>query len=184
MSKRSFWKVFWPAWCKAFCEKNVASGFKQTGIWPLKPSIMLDTLTIKAEPTSEASEELKTPITCRAVRRFQKAYKADPDVKKLGKLFKANLYLSAQHAIDRHIEQGLLESIKDEKKRRRRGKRLNLVGEENSEPQFFSPARVQAAREFQESKEIEEALRQQGINDRKTNAQIKKLEKKQATIKR
>ena len=52
---------------------------------------MLNTLTIKAKPTSEASEELKTPIICRAVRRFQKAYKADLDIKKLSKLFKANL---------------------------------------------------------------------------------------------
>ena len=77
---------------------------------------MLNTLTIKAKPTSEASEELKTPIICRAVRQFQKTYKTDPNIKILSKLFKANLYLSAQHTINYHIKQGLLKSIKDLKK--------------------------------------------------------------------
>ena len=65
---------------------------------------MLNTLIIKAEPISETSEELKTPITYRAVRRFQKAYKADPDIKKLSKLFKANLYLFTQHTINYYIK--------------------------------------------------------------------------------
>ena len=182
MSKRSFWKIFWPAWNQAFSVKNINSGFAKTGIWPLKPSLILDTITIAIESDTDNNiQELKTPTTCRAVRRFQKAYKVDPNAKMLDKLFRANLYLSAQHAIDRHIEQGLLETIKDEKKRRRRGKRLNLVGEEGGGPQFYSPAHVQAAKDYEESKKTEEALRQQGIADKKANAQIKKLEKEQAT---
>ena len=122
---------------------------------------MLNIITIAIESDTENNvQEFKTPITCRAIRRFQKAYKVDPDVKLLSKLFKANLYLSAQHAINHHVEQGLLETIKDEKRRRHRGKRLNLVGEEDGGPQFYSPAHIQAAKDYQESKETEEALRQ------------------------
>ena len=37
---------------------------------------MLNTLTIKAEPISETSKELKTPITYRAVRRFRVMHSA------------------------------------------------------------------------------------------------------------
>jgi hypothetical protein len=38
-------------------------------------------------------------------------------------------------------------SLKDEKKRRQQGKKLNLVGEEDSGPQLFHTARVIAAQE-------------------------------------
>ena len=46
ITKRSFWGVFWPAWCQTFSPKNIASGFAKTDIWPLKPSIILDQITI------------------------------------------------------------------------------------------------------------------------------------------
>jgi hypothetical protein len=47
--------------------------------------------------------------------------------------------------------------LTQEKKRRQRNKRLNLLGEEDTRvPQFFSPQRVLAARAFQASKEEEE----------------------------
>ena len=69
---------------------------------------------------------------------------------------------------------GLTEALKHEKKRRRRGKRLNLLGLEASEPQFFSPRGVQAARDWQISKEKEETLRQQNISEKRVLAAAKK----------
>ena len=78
----------------------------------------------------------------------------------MNKILRAHLYLAAQHSIDVHIQNGLVDALKQEKKRRRRGKRFNLVGEEGGGPQFFSPSRVQAARDYQVSKETEEAERQ------------------------
>ena len=161
MSKRSFWKVFWPAWNQAFSIENITSAYTKTGVWPYNPAIILDTITISAVQQDAATtlQEIKTPTTCRAVRRFQKAYTKNPDPRLLTKLFRANLYLASQHSIDQHIESGLTEALRDEKKRRRRGKRLNLVGEDDHGPQFFSPCRIQAARDYQESKDTEEALR-------------------------
>ena len=103
-------------------------------------------------------QEIKISITYRAVRRFQKVYKKNPDPQLLTKLFRANLYLASQHSIDCHIKSGLTEALKNEKKRRRRDKQLNLVDEDNIGPQFFSPYRVQATRDYQESKDTEEAL--------------------------
>ena len=44
-------------------------------------------------------------------------------------------------------------------------------------PQFFSPCRIQAARDYQESKDTEEALRQQAIADKKVAGATKKLQK-------
>jgi hypothetical protein len=42
-----------------------------------------------------------------------------------------------------------------EKYKHRKKKRLNLLGEEESRPQFFSSGRVQAARDYQATKETE-----------------------------
>ena len=95
----------------------------------------------------------------------------------LAKILRANLLLAAQHSIDKHVQNGLIEALKQEKKRRQRGKRLNLIGEEDSGPQLFSPTRVQAARDFQASKNADEADRLQGIADRKVAAAAKKLQK-------
>ena len=79
--------------------------------------------------------------------------------------------------MDIHVQNGLIEALKQEKKRRHLEKRLNLVGEEESGPQFFSPSRVQAARDYQASKETEEAKRQQGIKDIKAAAAAQKEQK-------
>ena len=176
MSKRSFWHVFWPAWLHSFTIKNISSGFKKIGIWPINPGTILDPITLPPPSTiSEEPQIPKTPLASRDVRRFQRAFKDNPKPELLEKLFRANLTLATQHEIDRHIEQGLIKALKDEKKRRRRGKRLNLLGEEDSGPQFFSPVRIQAARDYQESKETNEALRKQEINDKKSAAACQKI---------
>jgi hypothetical protein len=51
------------------------------------------------------------------------------------------------------MKQGLLETFKDEKKKRKRGKRLNLVGGEDNGGQLFDSARVRAALDYQEEKD-------------------------------
>ena len=79
----------------------------------------------------------KTPMASRDVRRFEKAFKGNPKPELLEKLFRANLTLATHHEINRHIEQGHIGALKHEKERRRRGKKLNLLGEEDSGPQFF-----------------------------------------------
>jgi hypothetical protein len=50
---------------------------------------------------------------------------------KLLKLFKANKVLLIQYAIDEHIKKGLVKTIISKKKRRQRGKKLNILGEED-----------------------------------------------------
>ena len=45
MSKRAFLNVFLPAWKQAFSEKNIASCFKKTGIWPCNPALVIAKIT-------------------------------------------------------------------------------------------------------------------------------------------
>ena len=86
--------------------------------------------------------------------------------------------------MDHHVVKGLTKALKHEKKRRQRGQRLNLLGEDDSGPQFFSPGRVQGARDYQDQKDINEAQRQQDIADKKAAAAIKKAQKEADKIQR
>lgn len=185
MSKRAFWSVFWPAWQEAFSEKNITSGFRKTGIWPYNPDLILLKIT-KPIPDKviNSSKGPQTPMTCRAGRRMQRQYRVAPNSTLLSKVFRANERLASQHSVDDHMVKGLAEALKNEKKKRQRGQRLNLLGEDDSGPQFFSPGRVQRARDYQDQKEINEARRQQEIADKKAAAAIKKAQKEADKIQR
>ena len=178
MSKRAFWNVFWPAWQEAFSEKNIASGFKKTGIWPYDPEMVMSKITKSIPDTvTNSLEGPQTPMTCRAVRRVQRQYHIAPNSVLLNKVFRANERLASQHSVDDHMIKGLAKTLKGEKKKRRHGQRLNLLGEDDSGPQFFSPGRVQSARDYQDQKDMNEIRRQQEIADKKATAAIKKTQK-------
>ncbi|KAI9651477.1 MAG: hypothetical protein M1829_002798, partial [Trizodia sp. TS-e1964] len=115
-----------------------------------------------------------TPTTCHAVRRFQKAFKNEPSELLLQKLLKPNEHLAAENSISRHTIVGLQIALQDEKKQRKRGKPLNLLGEAKSGPQFFSPGRIVA---YQEEKEKEKAEKQQETEDKKAQQAANKLQK-------
>ena len=145
ISKRDFWGIFWPAWKSAFTESNILSGFRKTGIWPLNPDITLSMITKPPPPTitpDKPAQCIQTPITCRAVRRTQRLYRDTSNPVLLHKILKANERLSAQHSIDSHVIKGLINTVKNEKKKRQRGKRLNLLGQEGSGPQLYGPEQI------------------------------------------
>jgi hypothetical protein len=177
LTKRSFWMSFWPAWQESFTPANVASGFAKSGIWPFNPAIVIDKITIPTAP--QCAQPIATPMTCRAVRRIQKTYRKAPDSLILQKILRANDKLAARHEIDQHLIQGLMEALRYEKKRRKRGKRLNLVGEEDKGPQFFNPGRVQTARDLLAAKKAEEARIEQEKAEKRIQQAVKKAQKEQ-----
>jgi hypothetical protein len=71
-------------------------------------------------------------------------------------VFKANIALAAQVSINQHIINGLYAALKMERQKRKKGKKLNLVGEDNIRPQFYSLDRVKHALAFQDEKEANE----------------------------
>jgi hypothetical protein len=72
------------------------------------------------------------PMTSKSIRQAQKAYKANPKKENLEVILRSQERLAAQHEVGKYLQTGLLEALKNEKKRRKRGKRLNLVGKEDS----------------------------------------------------
>jgi len=103
------------------------------------------------KPTKSTYSSLnitRTPLTCRTTRRIHREYRLEPTEKRLNLIFRGHEQLAAQVSIDNHIIKGLQQTIQIEKSKRKKGKRLNLVGEEDSGPQFFTPSRVKAALEY------------------------------------
>ena len=76
---------------------------------------------------------------------------------------------------------GLEQVFKNKKKKRQRGKQLNIIKKEDAGAQFFRFQEIQAVKDYQVIKEEEEVQRQQNIINKKTltatNKQQKEKEK-------
>jgi hypothetical protein len=102
-------------------------------------------------------------------------------------LLYASEKLAAQLEIARHENQGLRKTIIHEKKKRKRGKAMNLYDPEEKEGQalFFSPAKIARVRARDAEQKQAEQQRQQIISDKKLQNAITRDEKaRQAEEKR
>ena len=91
--------MFKASWQASFLEKNITSAFAKTGIFPYKPSEILDKITRPVPPPAPVSQE-RTPMTCCSVQRIYKAYMKSPTERQLNFILHANSCLAAQHSID------------------------------------------------------------------------------------
>jgi hypothetical protein len=119
---------------------------------------------------------MATPLTVRGIRRL---CKSSSSRQKEALLQRAVLRLATKFDIQTFENKGLRKALTQEKKRRQRGKRLNLLGEEEAAvPQFFSPQRVLAAKAYQEGKDeaVEEEKRQRAIRKEEATAKREELQ--------
>ena len=114
------------------------------------------------------------------MRRVYKKLEKEGHVDENAKiLLRAGEKLATELEIVRHENNGLRKAIIHEKKKRKRGKAMNLYDPDEKEGQalFFSPAKV--ARVRQRNADLEEAERQrkQNLSDKKLQAAIARAEK-------
>ncbi|PMD26312.1 hypothetical protein NA56DRAFT_341993 [Hyaloscypha hepaticicola] len=96
--------------------------------------------------SSDNSEyEIATPYTVKRIRQFSKLHSGIPSKLAFRKLTKANETNAARASITEHRANRLKETLQIEQKKRRRGKKLNLVGEPSGRAQFFGTKEVLAA---------------------------------------
>jgi hypothetical protein len=178
MSKRMFYRMFKVAYTRAFTERNITSAFQKTGIWPFNPEIVIATIRAPLQkPVPIGIPEVKTPMTCRAVRRAQKAYGIEPCRQNLELIFRATSRLAAQSSIQQHENLGLRQALIIEQKKRQHGQRLNLIGKEDPGPQLFTPSRVRLALAYLESKDDVEQARKDKIAEKKAVAAAQRTQK-------
>jgi len=193
MTKRLFYPLFRESYKEAFTIQHIEHAFEKAGIWPLNPEKVIGPLRrLIPKIASPRLDQARTPLTCRVTRRTHRDYKLNPTSKKLALIFRGHEKLAAQDSIHRHMIKGLQQSLQIEKTKRKRGKRLNLLGQEETGPQFFTPDRVKAALAYQAQKEDEEelekrvrienkarkALEREGIKARKKLAIEERLQKR------
>ena len=169
VTKRDFFKNFYSAFDKAFTEANIRSGWLKTGIEPFDPDQVLkifkreggdhpEAMRAETTPSRHSSSCLDTPSAQRTIRRIineavaERSTETEKVIRKLGG---ACLTLSAKLKLAEDREKGYLEALNSEKKRRKRGQPFTeeLRAEEGVGVLFFSPTKVQKARELQDAKE-------------------------------
>ena len=78
MSKREFFGLFWPAFERAFTEKNIKSGWAKTGIWPHDESQVLNQVKVQqpgSRPSTAGSNSSAVISEARAKEVRKLAYK-------------------------------------------------------------------------------------------------------------
>jgi hypothetical protein len=188
LTKRDFWLLFHEAWKQAFTTKNVHSAWETTGIHPFDPSKVLSTFTLPQEVSQPSAKKLKTPTSTRGIRRTFKQLKKGGHVDEKAKiLLHASEKLAAELEIAQHQIQGLRKTIIHEKKKRKRGKAMNLYdpGEKEGQALFFSPAKIARVRARVADEQQAEQQRKQMASDKKLQLAIARDEKaRQAEEKR
>jgi hypothetical protein len=197
LGKRDFFSLFWPAYVNAFTASNIASGWRKTGLFPFDPEVVLSKLIDNKDSTTDelmrpsskqsSGSSALSSISLRAVRNLVLEVANEQRSKKLRKLENTILHLQSTVAILTRENKDLKDTIKHEKKRRKRGKALTeqFRANEGEGAMFFSPAKIQQLRNLdtqrQATKEAEQAVKQLAKEDK---AQKKILQQQEALQKK
>jgi hypothetical protein len=195
VTKRDFFKNFYSAFDKAFTEANISSGWLKTGIEPFDPDRVLkifkreggdhsEALGAEPTPSRHSSSCLDTPSAQRTIRRIINeavAHRDTENEKIVRKLDSACLSISAKLKLTEDREKGYLEALDSEKRKRKRGQPFTeeLRAEEGVSILFFSPSKVQKARELQDAKE---AAKEREALDKVSRAEARASSKAQKEL--
>lgn len=152
MSKRHFWSIFKPAFDQAFSQTNIESAWRKTGLHPLDPEVVLSQVRI-LEPRPPSSTSSASAFSSSSWKRANKHLKdtygpaLTRDEKKIVNTLD---YLCAETQHQRLQIKLLEERLQLQEKQNKRGKTLfnELRAESDTKAIFFSPNKVQEARDL------------------------------------
>ncbi|KAF2176819.1 DDE-domain-containing protein [Zopfia rhizophila CBS 207.26] len=152
ITKRDFFRFFWVAYKRAFTKKNILSGFKNTGLHPFDPIRVIKKFSDLNTSRPSSSSSTNSILKAEDWRRIEKLlHQVINDVcdKKAKQLNNTIHALTVENMLLKMQNQGLKKTLINEKKRRKRGKPLllEMQGEEESNAIFWSPNKVQQARD-------------------------------------
>ena len=158
ITKRDFFRLFQNAWKTLFTPENIYSGFKATSLHPFDPQLIITKFTKDTEDRPSSSSSRGSAIAAEDWKRIEKLlYNVVGNVydKKAQKLSNTMHALSIENMLLKQQNNGLKQSLVNEKKRRKRGKPLLLdfPTENDGGAMFFSPTKVQHARDQQAQKD-------------------------------
>jgi hypothetical protein len=182
LSKRDFFSLFWRAWGKAFTPKNIQSGWRATGLHPWDPEVVLARFSKDEDERPSSSESGRSVLAAddwRRIRGLLKEVVIDSHDKKVRKLNDTLMALSTENILLKLRCKGLEKAIMKKQKKGNRGKALmsELRAPENGGAIFYSPSKVQRARELQAEKEHAAELHRTMREEDKARRQAEKAEK-------
>ena len=158
ITKRDFFRLFWHAWKTSFTSENILSGFKATGLHPFNPQLIITKFTKNTEDRPSSSSSKGSAIAVEDWKRIEKLlHNVVSNIydKKAQKLSNTMHALSVENMLLKQQINGLEKSLINEKKRRKRGKPLLLdfPTKNDGGAMFYSPTKVQHARDQQAQKD-------------------------------
>lgn len=175
VTKRSFWILFKSSWTQALTLENIRSSFATPGIFPVNSSKTLNSLKYQTpSPTcSDNESKRETPASVRGLRRITKHISKEEDSisADMALIIRGSQKIAIRAEILEHENKGLRKALIEEKRRRKKGKKMGLF--DNDEPgqaQFFSPTKIatvrERAQEIEEQNQREKALAEENKRQR------------------
>lgn len=158
ITKRDFFRLFFPAWVKALSSKNIISSWRTVGIHPFNPEIVLARFSREPQSrpsTSESSRSILGAEDWRKIKKLLHDVVEDVYSENTRKLSLAMHNLSTENILLKLQCEGLQIALQNEKKKRQRGKPLQfqLKASDDGGAVFYSPQKIQQARDLQLGKE-------------------------------
>jgi hypothetical protein len=188
MNKRQFYKLFKPAYKKAFSEKNIWSGWEQTGLHPFNPARVLNQLSTKPQPqesrptsASSGSRSIFSVSDRRVVTELIRETLGDVLGCEGRRVVRLCHDLQAKVALLQSENEGLREAVRIQKKQKKPRKALftELRANEENKAIFFSPAKISQARELQAQREKDAEAAQVQRRQTQLERQQRKQEKEE-----
>lgn len=170
--------IFFSAlWGLAFTERNINSAFKNTGLNPLNPEIVLQRFNRKSQSRPSFSNSTASVIKAEDWRKIQQFIyniadnRHDHNIQKLKNTVMA---LSTENILLKLRLDALEQAFMNEKKRRARKKSilLNLPSADDDGALFLSPQKVQQYRDQQLQKDQLAAEEQARKSEKKLQQQL------------
>lgn len=179
INKKHFWSLFKPAFDLAFTKKNIDSGWRKTGLFPLNEEVILSQVRITntPPPTNEPDYFTITPSDWQQTSEHFKATYGKAITRDERKVYKTIDYLCAK-AKSQQIEiEDLQTRIEFQEKNSKRRQPLfaELRAQSDTKAIFFSPAKVQSARILlaqREQDKIDEERRKQVQKDNRAELKL------------
>jgi hypothetical protein len=182
ITKRDFFRLFWASWQRAFIPDNILSGFKNTGLSPYEPGVILQRFSKNQASRPSSSDSGTSALSASDWRQIRKLLNEAVDKiydSKAQKLSNTVMALTAQVMLLKSENQGLKNALIHEKKHRSKGRTLlfDLPTEQEGGAIFFSPTKIQQAREQLQIKDEQAELEKAQKAEKKLQQQIKKQSK-------
>ncbi|KAI1514559.1 Pogo transposable element [Pyrenophora tritici-repentis] len=177
--KADFYGLFKPTYASSFTEANIVAAFEATGIWPMDRTVVtkrFDYTTPPLQTDNISPSHLSPADWWRTERLVERAIKGNNDqvvTKLVGAIHRA----STQHKLLQYENKGLLASLDTKNKRTKRGRRLPLKGDQKrpTDAVFYSPRKLQEARDERARKDAKILANQARKADAKQLREAKKL---------